>query len=201
MTHRVHKASATLSALALGLSMTASAAPALAFGGGGDTPSNTPVPRASVGAQAPTAARPAKVCRKGQVWSAKRKSCIKAMSGALPDEELLKQGRLLALAGYYTRAIPVLEAVGDKTRDPLVFTYLGYSHRKLGQTELGFAYYHRALAIDPNSLNTHEYLGEGYAAIGEPQAARVELAKVETLCGNRSCEQYQDLAEAITKAK
>ena len=58
-----------------------------------------------------------------------------------------------------------MEAVADKSRDPLVFTYLGYSHRKLGQTQLGFAYYHRALAIDPNSLNTHEYLGEGYAAI------------------------------------
>jgi hypothetical protein len=199
MTYRVHKASATLSALALALSMSAAGAPAFAFGGGGDTPTNTPAPRPSVGSQ-PKEAMPVKVCRKGQVWSVKKKACIKAISGALPDEELLKQGRLLALAGYYTRAIPVLEAVGDKTRDPLVFTYLGYSHRKLGQTELGFAYYHRALAIDPNSLNTHEYLGEGYAAIGEPQAAKVELAKVETLCGNRNCEQYEDLAEAIAKA-
>src|SRR5947208_6230916 len=111
MSTRIPNSPATLSALALALSMTAAAAlPAFAFGGGGDTATNKPVTRPSVATQPPKPATPTKVCRTGEVWSVKKKGCVKASSQALPDSELLKQGRMLALAGYYRKAIPVLQA-------------------------------------------------------------------------------------------
>ena len=188
--------------LALGLSMNL-ASPALAFGGG-SSGGNAPVAPAPVQPTVRPMAKPVnkvvlpvRVCRTGDVWSKRSKACVKAVSRALPDSDLLEQGRRLALAGHYRQALPVLDAISDKTRDPLVYTYIGYSYRKIGQTDTGIGYYLRALAIDPNSLNTHEYLGEGYVALGKIEKARVELAKVEMLCGNQTCEQYADLANAL----
>ena len=59
------------------------------------------------------------------------------------------------------------------------------------------AYYQKALAIEPDNVNTHEYLGEGYVAIGRVELARLELDKLARICGT-SCEQYEDLAKAIS---
>jgi tetratricopeptide (TPR) repeat protein len=73
---------------------------------------------------------------------------------------------------------------------------IGYSQRKMGHYDAGLAYYRQALALDPNNVNTHEYLGEAYAEKGKLDLARADLLKVSAVCG-RGCEQYQDLAKAI----
>ena len=86
-----------------------------------------------------------------------------------------------------------------QTGDATALTYLGYSHRKQGKIDLGIRFYKAALAIDPNNVDTREYLGEGYVAAGRKDLARIELAKVEKLCGT-SCEQYAELAAAIAGA-
>ena len=151
--------------------------PALAFGG----TSNAPVHK----------------CSQGKVWSNSAKKCVAANSGLLPDDELIEQGRQLAVAGYYDEAIGVLQAVSSKV-DPLALTYLGYSYRKIGDVEHGMALYHKALRFDPDSVVTHEYLGEGYAEAGEIELALAELARVKDLCGTQ-CEEYRDLAEAIDR--
>ena len=59
------------------------------------------------------------------------------------------------------------------------------------------ALYNRALALDANNVNTHEYIGEGYVTTGQLVRARVELAIVKRICGGTGCEQYQDLSRAI----
>jgi tetratricopeptide (TPR) repeat protein len=136
------------------------------------------------------------VCNKGWVWSKAVQRCVKANSGSLDDKQLLEQGRALALSGYYDNALAVLDAVSNKN-DAVVLTYIGYSHRKKGDTDVGIGYYKQALAIDPHNLNTREYLGEGYMSAGKVELAKAELAMIEQLCGNRECEQYQDLANAL----
>jgi tetratricopeptide (TPR) repeat protein len=123
-------------------------------------------------------------------------SCLHASNGVLPDNELYEQGRALALAGYYAYAAPILEAV-SRTDDSMVYTMRGFVQRKLGRFEAGMALYEKALAIDPNNVNTHEYIGEGYVQIGKTDLARVELATVKRICGGTDCEQYEDLARAI----
>ena len=79
----------------------------------------------------------------------------------------------------------------------MVLTMIGYAERKMGNIAGGFDYYHRALAIDPNNLNTHEYMGEAYVMIGEVEQATLELGTLEKLCGGKGCEQYDDLATAL----
>ncbi len=135
----------------------------------------------------------APACQAGFVY--KRGQCQRAGAGVLPDRELYRQGRALALAGYYTNALPILEAVA-RTDDAMVYTMRGYATRKLGRFDEAMALYDRALAIEPNNVNTHEYIGEAYVSMGKVDLARVELAKVQSVCG-KDCEQYQDLARAI----
>jgi hypothetical protein len=123
-------------------------------------------------------------------------ACVRLRAGLLPDDVLYTNGRALALAGYYTRALPMLEAI-RRTDDPMVYTMRGYALRKLGKFDEAFALYAKALAVDPDNVNTHEYLGEEYVTTGRIDLARIELARVERGCGGVECEQYEDLERAI----
>lgn len=140
-----------------------------------------------------------KNCKKGEVWDKKKKKCVAAKSGVLPDEELYEQGRVLAKDGQYEWALEVL-AVIQNQEDPRVLNYTGYSHRKAGRLEIGIGYYRKALAIDPDFNLAREYLGEGYVAAGRIDLARAELAEIGRRCGP-SCEEYRDLSEAIDAAR
>jgi tetratricopeptide (TPR) repeat protein len=131
-------------------------------------------------------------CDKGFTYDAGKKACVK--STALNDEQLYNQGRMLALAGHYTDAIDTLGYVGNQNSN--VLTMIGYSTRKLGDLQQGIAIYYKALALDPNNVNTHEYLGEGYLAAGRVDLAENELDKLQTICGV-GCVQYQNLNRAI----
>lgn len=131
--------------------------------------------------------------KKGWTYSPSKGICVH--TGSLDDKELYQTGRALALAGHYDDAIITLDAIKDK-HDAMVLTMIGFSKRKLGQVDEGMAYYQKALAIEPDNINTHEYLGEGYVAIGKVELAKLELDKLAKLCGT-SCEQYEDLANAI----
>jgi tetratricopeptide (TPR) repeat protein len=161
-------------ALALAFSLTDGIPPVLADGGGGGSGDTVN-------------------CREGMTYNKKKGICEN--TSLLDDENLYEQGRALALAGYYENALEALTAVRNKD-DANVLTYIGYATRKMGKLDEGIAWYHRALAIDPNNVHTHEYLGEGYVAAGRADLADVELARLESLCG-RTCEQYQALAAAI----
>ena len=134
-----------------------------------------------------------KHCKKGEVL--KNGKCVPKNPGVLPDEELYQQGRNLALAGEYDWAIGVLETVSNKN-DPRVLTYIGYSNRKAGRFDEAFGYYKKALDIDPNSVLTREYLGEGYVAAGKIDLAKAQLSEIASRCGT-TCEEYQELAENI----
>jgi tetratricopeptide (TPR) repeat protein len=138
-------------------------------------------------------------CKSGEVWSSSLKRCVKANSGLVPDDELYAQGRDLATSGDFDRAIETLQAVRDKD-NPGVLNYLGYAHRKAGLIDQGIAYYHQALAIDPDYVLAREYLGEGYVAAGNVDLARQQLEEIGTRCGT-NCEEYIELAEVIASAQ
>ena len=171
-THRLAQAGF----VALALAFTGVAAPAFAAGdNNGPSGSSTPE------------------CKKGMHYDDKTKVCVP--NSALNDKQLYRQGHDLALAGRYESALDALEAVRNKN-DAMVLTMIGYSKRKLGALDEGIAIYHQALAIDPNNVNTREYLGEGYIDAGRIDLAEAELDKLAMLCG-KTCEQYQDLQKAI----
>lgn len=135
-----------------------------------------------------------KECPQGQTWSSDQRKCVPANAEDMLDNELTERGRQLARDGQYMAAIGVLDGV--RQENSIALTYLGYSYRKLGQVERGISYYQQALAIDPDNVDTREYLGEGYVAAGQVGLARVQLAEIEKRCGTL-CEEYEALRSAI----
>ena len=51
--------------------------------------------------------------------------------------------------------------------------------------------------MDPRYALVREYYGEALLMKGDLDGARAELATIETLCGSRACEEYEDLADGI----
>jgi tetratricopeptide (TPR) repeat protein len=169
-------------AIAVVFAVAGATSPVLAAGG--DAPAAAPAPPANKAD-----------CEKaGGKWV--NKKCTDYKTAALEkDLGLYRYGRAEALAGHYENALALLGAIENKN-DAMVLTMIGYSKRKLGHTDEGIAIYHQALAIDPNNVNTHEYLGEGYLANGRVDLAELELDTLNKLCGV-GCEQYQDLQKAL----
>jgi Flp pilus assembly protein TadD len=58
----------------------------------------------------------------------------------------------------------------------------GYASRKLGQFDMAFGFYERALAIEPNHKGALEYMGELYVEMGQKDTALELLARLESLC-------------------
>jgi tetratricopeptide (TPR) repeat protein len=166
--------------------VTAGYSAALAAGGGG------------------TPAKPALHCKKGEAVKKVKvsgkwvKKCVKLEAGILSDEDLYQQGRQLAKAGEYEKALLVLATIKNQN-DPRVLNYTGYSNRKAGRLEIGITYYRKALAIDPNFVLAREYLGEGYVSAGRIDLAQIELNEIKARAGANS-EEYKDLAKVIETA-
>jgi tetratricopeptide (TPR) repeat protein len=140
-----------------------------------------------------------KKCPSGTAWSRQQSKCVAQKSGLLSDEDLAQAGRQLALDGHYHDAIKVLE-IASNENDPAILTYLGYSHRKLGHIDLAISLYKKALDIDPDNVDTREYLGEGYVSKGELDLAWLELVEIEKRCGT-TCVEYQALEKALRSGR
>ena len=78
---------------------------------------------------------------------------------------------------------------------------LGYASRWAGKYPDAFAAYARALAIDPFDRGAHSYLGVAYVKTNDLVKALAQLAKLESLCGNKDCEEYKALDKAIADYK
>lgn len=94
-------------------------------------------------------------------------------------------------------------AARDEPRNADVHNLLGYSYRKQAQPDLpqAFVHYKRALELNPAHKGAHEYIGEAYLMDKKPQEAEKHLTTLEKLCGNKTCEEYADLAKALAEYK
>ena len=82
---------------------------------------------------------------------------------------------------------------------PDITTYMGYTQRKLGNYDVAKTYYAMALEVDPNHKGANEYLGELYVETGEMDKAKVQLAKLETIC-SFGCIEENELRSWIVNA-
>ncbi len=92
------------------------------------------------------------------------------------------------------------KAIEEDGSNANAYNLLGYSFRKLGQTEQALFHYKKALAIKPNHLGANEYLGELYLETGQLQKAEERLEVLDKACFFR-CAEYDDLKMAIEKYK
>ncbi|MEY8876120.1 MAG: tetratricopeptide repeat protein [Leptothrix sp. (in: b-proteobacteria)] len=124
------------------------------------------------------------------------------LPSAAPDVQAeLALARREIAAQNWPAAIKELErAVRKDRKQAEAHTLLGFAYRKSGQVDRAFDEYKAALLWDPSSVGAHEYVGEAYLMVKQPEKAREHLARLKTLCGE-GCEQYQDLAKAIAAYK
>lgn len=158
-------------------------------------PSTSVLAAGSDGPMVPTPTQTTKECKKGKVWSTKKKRCVKPGNASLSDDTLYGAVREYAWAGQYTEAQTILSIMSDQT-DDRVLTYWGFTHRKLGNVELGMAFYHQAIDINPDNLLARSYMGQAHVEAGDPYLAWVELQEIRTRGGAGSWPE-RSLAEAI----
>jgi Flp pilus assembly protein TadD len=100
----------------------------------------------------------------------------------------------------YSRAMFELNAAArEEPRNPEVHNLLGYTWRVRPQPNLpkSFEHYEMALKLNPNHKATLEYLGEAYLMDKKPADAEKQLVRLEQVCGNKTCAEYQELFKAI----
>ncbi|MBV0912909.1 tetratricopeptide repeat protein [Anianabacter salinae] len=151
--------------LALGI---AAAGPALAVGSG-DSSAPAPTPTTTE-------------CTDGQVYDSESQTCVDAESNLLDDDERYGAVRELAYAGQLENAQRVLATMSDQRADR-VLTYWGFTHRKLGNADLGMVYYRQAIDTNPGNLLVRSYMGQHLAETGAIAAARVQLMEIRARGG------------------
>lgn len=105
----------------------------------------------------------------------------------------------IAQADWRTAKFETQKVVAEEPGNADAHNLLAYTYRKQDKPDLGkaFEHYKTALELDPRHKGAHEYIGEAYLMDRKPQLAEQHLAELEKICGNRLCEEYRDLAQAI----
>lgn len=113
----------------------------------------------------------------------------------------LAPARMAIDAKDWEGAIALLEV--ERNRQPAnadVYNLLGFCERQRGNLDAAFAWYDRALALDPKHRGAHEYVGEAWLLAGNVAKAEEHLAALDKLC-TFSCEEYRELKREIAKYK
>lgn len=110
-------------------------------------------------------------------------------------------GKKAVDASDWKAAISSFTRVTNRHRDePDGYNMLGYSYRKSGDVDNAFRYYNAALRLDGSHKGAHQYIGEAFLMKNDVASAEKHLAALDRICG-KDCEEYQDLAKAITAHK
>jgi Tfp pilus assembly protein PilF len=112
-------------------------------------------------------------------------------------------GRKAIEANDFKAAVGHLtKAVQEEPKNADAQSMLGYSYRKLGTFDKSMEHYQAALKIDSSHRYAHEYLGELYLDMNQPDNAEKQLATLKKACPFfGKCEEYEDLKKAIDTYK
>lgn len=115
------------------------------------------------------------------------------------DAAYLDAVRLINIGQYDNALAQLRDAQAVFGPHPDVLTYIGFANRKAGNYDQAIRFYTSALEIQPNHVGANEYLGEYYVELGDMDAARAQLAKLETIC-NFGCAETDELRSWIETA-
>jgi Tfp pilus assembly protein PilF len=101
-----------------------------------------------------------------------------------------------AAVGHLTKAVQ------EEPKNADAHSMLGYSYRKVGTFDKSMDHYQTALKIDSGHRSAHEYLGELYLDMNQPDNAEKQLAALKKACPFfGKCEEYDDLKKALDAYK
>jgi Tfp pilus assembly protein PilF len=122
---------------------------------------------------------------------------------AKPGNPDIVAGRKAIEAKDFKSAVGHLtKAVQEEPKNANAHSMLGYSYRKVGIFDKSMEHYHAALKIDSNHRSAHEYLGELYLDMNQPDSAEKQLVALKKACPFFGrCEEYDDLKKAIDTYK
>lgn len=120
--------------------------------------------------------KPTVFCSGSEVYDEKLKKCVTPKESSLNRDELYETVRQLAYAERYEDAQGVLAAMPEDDSGRL--TYMGFTHRKLGNMDLAMAYYREAIRLDPNNNLARSYMGQGLVEDGQISAALEQLLDI-----------------------
>ena len=90
--------------------------------------------------------------------------------------------------------------IAAEPSNPEAFNLMGYATRKSGDPAGSLQFYQKALSLDPKHLGAHEYIGEAYLMLDQPQRAEEHLGRLGQLC-TFGCKEERALKAAIANYK
>ena len=99
----------------------------------------------------------------------------------------------------FAGALKDLNKISDTVQHADVYNLIGFASRKSGDYTNAATFYSKALDFDANHKGALEYQGEMYVELGQVDKAKINLAKLATLCPT-GCEEREDLEKAIAAA-
>lgn len=105
----------------------------------------------------------------------------------------------IAQSDWRTAKLETQKVVDEEPSNADAHNLLAYTYRKQEKPDLAkaFGHYKLALQLNPQHKGAHEYIGEAYLLDRKPELAEQHLLELEKICGNRQCEEYQELAQSI----
>ncbi|MCJ0764139.1 tetratricopeptide repeat protein [Variovorax terrae] len=124
-------------------------------------------------------------------------------SGPTASERMATARKAIDAKDWNKALFELSQAAREEPRNADVHNLLGYTYRKKATPDLpkAFEEYNTALKLNPKHKGAHEYIGEAYLMDKKPAEAEKHLAALEQICGNKTCEEYEDLAKAIADYK
>ena len=134
----------------------------------------------------------------GNVMAAGTSSTSSRRPSVSPE---FKAGKKAVKERDFQSALGHLNKANEKNpKNADIHNLLGYSHRKLGDTDRAFEHYRIALQITPKHRGANEYLGELYLETDQLAKAEERLEVLDEACF-WGCEEYDDRKEATWKVQ
>ncbi|MEM9578325.1 MAG: tetratricopeptide repeat protein [Pseudomonadota bacterium] len=126
--------------------------------------------------------KPVVTCTGAQVFDKNKGKCVDPQKSALNRDEIYLAVRQLAYAGRYEDAQALAAFLPEDDSGRL--TYMGFTHRKLGDFEVAMRYYQEAIDRDPDNILARSYMGQGFVEAGAPAKALVQLHQIRAYGGS-----------------
>ena len=112
----------------------------------------------------------------------------------------LSAEKLINKKQFSDAIIKLNDALATDRKNPDIYNYLGFSHRKLGKMEDAAFFYNKALEINPKHKGALEYQGEMYLTLNQIGKAEENLKKLDKICF-LGCSEFDKLKKSIMDKK